>query len=1020
MVAGEFSWSHPVNYKFNPSIKQTAYYLDGINNYNIALVAQGNDPVSIRVDSNQFEISFPFSTNPSWYGITTVDSTPLGADKAFYFSWWGQSGAATFSGGSSGDEVWGGTGNDTLSGGAGIDNLIGANGNDSLSGDDGDDSLNGGDGDDTVLGGAGNDQLWGAQGNDSLSGGAGADTLNCGGGTDTMTGGDGDDAFVADMWSYFNGVTITDFSAGDSVVIRNDDLVNTFNGVSAGGTLTHNGSTLNLTGVTSGTWSASLNGNDTVLTLGPSDTTAPVFQSATVSGKTLVLTYDEALDATSMPAGLSFSVMAGNTPVPVAGVAIDGPGKTVTLTLGTAVTAGQAVTVAYDAASNPPTSVIQDSAGNDAATLNATAVTNNTPTIDIMSNSVNIPLPFSGYVGQTFTATGTRLESASLQMQLPLLPIASSYRLLLTGVSNVGGEINPTTVLFESNTFSANLNHMGPERFNVSVNYDGLTVGSQYAIILDGVVENTPLGNVFFDTPDVYSGGIEIRGTHTNGNTREQDFVSNWTEVAGSDFAVQITMSGTAPPPPPSTPDPAPPSPTTVDGVPVQTGSVTNSDGTISQTITIPVVTASRPEQVGNNTVADIPLVTGGGASLLTAQVPTGFGLTVSGSGAPKAAGSSLSDLVREIQTRTTAGSADQTQLTGGGSGFLQGLPADAPLLVQTIVPTTAPGATAPGTPLVITGTPAGAGPQTALVIDTRNLPSGSEIQLQNVEFAAVIGAARVTGGEGSQSVWGDGAAQYIVLGADDDTLHGGGGDDFVGSKTGNDVLYGDEGNDTVQGGEDYDTLFGNTGTDLLFGNTGTDTLYGGRDADTVYGGRDNDLLFGDLGDDSLMGDLGDDTVMGGDHNDQGFGGDGNDLLAGNMGADLLFGNMGADTLYGGRDADTLHGGRDDDLLFGDLGDDVLFGGSGNDTLSGGAGADIFVFGEHHDAGLASGHDVIIDFSAAEGDRIRLRSGASYDLRANAAGDAVIVFSNQDDLTLQGIKHASLNGSIPGTWFLFG
>ncbi|MBP2314226.1 Ca2+-binding RTX toxin-like protein [Azospirillum soli] len=492
------------------------------------------------------------------------------------------------------------------------------------------------------------------------------------------------------------------------------------------------------------------------------------------------------------------------------------------------------------------------------------------------------------------------------------------------------------------------------------------------------------------------------------------------TAVTGSTYSFI-----TAAPPPPPTSDPTPPSPTTVDGVPVQTGSVTNSDGTTSQTITIPVVTASRTDQVGNNNMADIPLVTGGGANLLTAQVPTGFGLTVSGSGAPKAAGSSLSDLIREIQTRTTAGSADQAQLTGGGSGFLQGLPADAPLLVQTIVPTTAPGATAPGTPLVITGTPAGAGPTTALVIDTRNLPSGSEIQLQNVEFAAVIGAARVTGGEGSQSVWGDGASQYIVLGADDDTLHGGGGDDFVGSKTGNDVLYGDEGNDTVQGGEDHDTLFGgsdndlllgNTGADVLFGNTGADTLYGGRDNDTLYGGRDNDALFGDDGSDVVNGDLGDDALTGGADNDTLSGGDGADLVFGNTGSDLLFGNMGADTLYGGMGNDTLYSGRDDDLLFGDLGDDLLFGDLGNDTLTGGGGADVFVFGQRFAGGLGDGHDVITDFNAAEGDRIQLKGGLTYTLTANGAGDAVIVFSSNDDVTLAGVRR----DQVQSIWFVTG
>ena len=475
-------------------------------------------------------------------------------------------------------------------------------------------------------------------------------------------------------------------------------------------------------------------------------------------------------------------------------------------------------------------------------------------------------------------------------------------------------------------------------------------------------------------------------------------------DAAGQEMAdvngLTVTNATPAPPPPDQ-----PTESRTVDGVVVQT--TPNGQGSDGRTVTIPVVTASRPEQVGNNTVADIPLVTSGGSSLLTAQLPAGFGLQASGSGAPKAAGSSLSDLIREIQGRTAAGSADRDQLSGGGVGFLQGLPADTPLLVQTIVPTTAPGASAPGAPLVITGTPAGAGATTALVIDTRNLPAGSEIQLQNVEFAAVIGAARVTGGEGSQSVWGDSASQYIVLGADDDTLRGGGGDDFVGSKTGNDVLYGDEGNDTVQGGEDHDLLFGgsdndllfgNTGADLLFGNTGADTLYGGRDTDTLYGGRDDDALFGNDDADRLHGD------------------DGADRLFGNQGNDLLFGNMGADTLYGGMGHDTLYGGAADDRLFGDLGDDWLFGDLGNDTLTGGAGADVFVFGQRVAEGLGDGHDVIADFNAAEGDRILMRGGLTYTLTANGAGDAVIVFSSNDDVTLVGVRR----DRVQSTWFVTG
>ena len=460
-------------------------------------------------------------------------------------------------------------------------------------------------------------------------------------------------------------------------------------------------------------------------------------------------------------------------------------------------------------------------------------------------------------------------------------------------------------------------------------------------------------------------------------------------------FAFTTVAEPASPPPPPA------PVSTEIDGVAVEQRQTFNNDGTVSRTITIPVVTASRVESVGDNSVADIPLITTAtGQALLTAQVPVGVGLQVSGQTAPKAAGNSLNDLITEIRARTEAGSADQTNLTGGGSTFLSALPTATPLLVQTVVPTMSPENMASGQRLVIGATPTTeANPvMTALVIDTRGLPQGVEIELENVDFAAVIGPARVIGGAGSQHVFGDGANQYIVLGADDDTLHGGDGDDFVGSKTGNDVLYGDEGNDPVQGGEDNALLFGNTGSDLLFGTTGADTLYGGRDTDTLYGGRDDDALFGNDDADRLHGD------------------DGNDRLFGNTGADLLFGNTGADTLYGGVGNDTLYGGAADDLLFGDLGDDWLFGDLGNDTLTGGAGADVFVFGQRVAEGLGDGHDVIADFNAAEGDRILLRDGLTYTLAANGAGDAVIVFSSNDDVTLTGVRRDQVQSS----WFVTG
>ncbi len=383
------------------------------------------------------------------------------------------------------------------------------------------------------------------------------------------------------------------------------------------------------------------------------DTTAPTFASATVNGNQLVLTYTEAttLDALNLPAAGAFEVQVGGALRTVTGIGINATAKTVTLTLATAVSNGQTVTVAYtDHTGSDDLNAIQDVAGNDVASFGAATATNLTP-------------------------------------------------------------------------------------------------------------------------------------------------------------------------PPPQSPPTTPPTTTeTVDGVVVERLTVTNPDGSTSQTIMVPVVQASRVEVVGNNALADIPLVAhSSGGALLSAQVPTGYGLQVSGVGSPQSAGSALAQLIQQIEARTPTGSSAQGQLIGGVSGFIQILESGTPLLVQTIVPATTAGLSAPTVPLVISGMPASVdSPVSALVIDARSLPSGSILQLDNVDFAALVGAVRVTGGAGSQTVWGDDAAQHIVLGADDDVLHGGGGDDTVGSKGGNDLIYGEAGND------------------ILFGGAGADRLHGGLDSDTA------------------------------------------------------------------------------------------------------------------------------------------------------------------------------------------
>lgn len=124
-------------------------------------------------------------------------------------------------------------------------------------------------------------------------------------------------------------------------------------------------------------------GNDAItlsarsVTNNVADAAAPTFTSAAVGGDgtVLVLTYSEALSATTA-ASSTFSVMIGGVSRTVSSVAISG--STVRLTLASAVLYGQTITVAYtDPTAGNDSNAIQDSAGNDAATLSSTSVANN-------------------------------------------------------------------------------------------------------------------------------------------------------------------------------------------------------------------------------------------------------------------------------------------------------------------------------------------------------------------------------------------------------------------------------------------------------------------------------------------------------------------------------------------------------------------------------------------------------------------------------------------------------------------
>ena len=103
------------------------------------------------------------------------------------------------------------------------------------------------------------------------------------------------------------------------------------------------------------------------------DGVKPVFESATVKGTTLTLTYGEALDGSSTPVALAFTVNVAGSGRAVSRVAVSG--TAVTLTLEPEVGVGQAVRLDYR---TPGANPIQDAVGNDALEITNRAVLNET------------------------------------------------------------------------------------------------------------------------------------------------------------------------------------------------------------------------------------------------------------------------------------------------------------------------------------------------------------------------------------------------------------------------------------------------------------------------------------------------------------------------------------------------------------------------------------------------------------------------------------------------------------------
>jgi Ca2+-binding RTX toxin-like protein len=306
-----------------------------------------------------------------------------------------------------------------------------------------------------------------------------------------------------------------------------------------------------------------------------------------------------------------------------------------------------------------------------------------------------------------------------------------------------------------------------------------------------------------------------------------------------------------------------------------------------------------------------------------------------------------------------------------------------------------------------------------------------------------------LSGYDGTDWLDGSEGADTMIGGADNDTYWVDNADDSVIENAG-------EGTDEVQSSISY-TLAPNVEHLILNYYAGPINGTGNELDNGISGNPFDNVLLGGAGNDFLSGVLGNDTLIGGPGNDvydvydaaavvienAGEGGDtvytavsytlgpnienailrdwpevgainvdGNDtdnFLWGNSFANTLDGRGGIDIIQGGAGDDRLYGGADDDHVYGEHGNDVLWGGAGVDWMFGDVGIDRFYFATAGESGaLGAAADLIVDFSAAEGDKIDL---SAIDADINSAGQQHFIFIGNNN-PFYGVGQARFNGGF--------
>ena len=594
------------------------------------------------------------------------------------------------------------------------------------------------------------------------------------------------------------------------------------------------------------------------------DTSAPSLVSASVNGTLLSLAYadDDRLDVARPPAAGAFSVLVAGAPVAVSGVAVSADG--VSLTLAQPVKAGQAVSVSYtDPSAGNDAAAIQDASGNDAPSFSNVNASNNTPPVlsatlglddtllaagETAAVSITFSQPVNGFDLGDLAATNAGLSnlasSDNIHWTATLTPTAGAngasnvITLNLGGIRNAAGEAGsgsvasaPYAVDTVAPVFDATGSSPAAGATGVAVN---VPLVLQFSEALSGTSDLSGVTLLSAGNGAAVPASVGIDGagrlvvTPQAALAYDSAYTLAWpadalrdaagnraAATAGHGFRTALN---------PATEVDA----NVIDGAQVETRTTPEQDGGETTVIEIDPIAPTREDDPSteNPTLADIPLApapNAGEAPLLSLSLPQGVGVQAEGR-----SGGSLTlrqQLVGASSERIGDQAALNQVISTGIDAFMPTVNDESQVTLRVLDLRGQAQPTGGNAPILITGA-SGRGEgstlhpdrQEVLLIDSRSLPAGTTLQLDNVEFGIVVGPLTITGGSGANHVVGDSARQYILLGAEDDVLRGGGGNDTVGSKGGDDRLFGDDGDDLVVGGIGNDTLEGGQGHDVLQG----------------------------------------------------------------------------------------------------------------------------------------------------------------------------------------------------------